>query len=136
MIQLMYASTAREPFTAEELAALLLQARAQNHERGLTGLLVYHGGAFLQVLEGRGEAVTEVFERIGRDPRHADLRLLIRREVDEREFGEWSMGFVDPELAAAALEGYLDYRMDLPALDLDEGQAKRVLGQFQAGAWH
>jgi hypothetical protein len=136
MLQLMYASAARVPFTAEELATLLSQARAHNHQHDLTGLLVYHGGAFLQVIEGPARTVTEVYERIGADPRHAGLRLLLRREVAEREFGEWSMGFVDPELAAVALEGYLDYDADLLGLDLDAGQAKRVLGQFQAGAWH
>ena len=101
---------------------------------GASGLLVYHGGAFLQVLEGLEAALNSLYAIIDDDPRHMNCRLLLRTEISEREFGEWSMGFVDPRAAAHGLEGFVGYSAGLPVLVMDTKRAKKVLTQFRDGA--
>jgi hypothetical protein len=135
MLQVIYASTATHPLSARHLTALLAQARSANHEQEISGVLVYHQETFLQVLEGPDEAVGQLYEHIRQDGRHTDVRLLLRETIDAKEFGEWSMGFVDSDAAAQTLEGYVNYRADLTALAPDSARAKKILKQFQAGAW-
>jgi hypothetical protein len=50
--QVVYASTALQAFTKPELQALLQEIRPKNAELGITGLLLYKDGNFMQVLEG------------------------------------------------------------------------------------
>jgi hypothetical protein len=79
--------------TEAELLSLLSQARASNESRGLTGMLLYTRGNFIQGLEGTPEAIEAVITRIRRDNRHVDMRPLLDRLTDGREFGDWCMGF-------------------------------------------
>ena len=91
MLQLVYVSTATEGLTAQDVARILVQSRGNNRRDGVTGLLYHDGHRFMQALEGGREAVERAFARIGDDPRHRGVRLLSRREVDDREFGQWAM---------------------------------------------
>ncbi|MHB1206888.1 MAG: BLUF domain-containing protein, partial [Rhodospirillaceae bacterium] len=78
MLQLIYASAAVKPFTPEALKVLLAKARAKNSAAGITGMLLYHAGSFLQALEGPNDAVASLFKVIEKDPRHTTVRLLFR----------------------------------------------------------
>lgn len=93
LIRLIYVSTARDEASAAELEAILASAVRNNDRNGVTGMLVYAGGGFMQVLEGEEAAVDETFRRVERDPRHRDVFVLERGPIDERSFGRWSMGF-------------------------------------------
>ena len=135
MFQLIYASAAVKPFSPEDLAVLLAKARKKNSSMDISGMLLYHAGSFLQVLEGPEDAVTALFKVIEKDPRHATVRVLFRDGVETGEFEEWSMGFVDTSKSAKALEGYLDYNTEANAMLLDKTRAKRTLKKFQEGAW-
>lgn len=73
---------------AEEIAT---QAAARNQRAGLTGMLLYTPSHFVQVLEGPTHEVSLAMARIGRDPRHSQLRVVDDREVDVREFATWAM---------------------------------------------
>lgn len=66
-----------------------------NRDFGLTGALYFDDRQFCQVLEGAPEAVRRMFERIARDPRHADVAVLNEGPVAARRFEHWSMKFVD-----------------------------------------
>ena len=59
-----YASSASTDFSPEELTDLLAVSRARNAAAGVTGLLVYKGGNFLQALEGPEDAVRATMQRI------------------------------------------------------------------------
>ncbi len=74
-----------------DLDAILQQSRHNNAVDGITGLLWFDGGHFLQVLEGPADSVANAYARIAADPRHRDVRVLSDRQIDEREFGYWSM---------------------------------------------
>lgn len=91
--QIIYASEARAAFPPATLLELLTFCRKANPKARLTGLLVFRDNTFLQLLEGPREQVTRVFGQISADPRHHDIRLLVDREVTQRSFPDWSMGF-------------------------------------------
>jgi|AMZC01.1.fsa_nt_AMZC01003299.1_3 hypothetical protein len=95
LIQLIYASSARQLLSQDEIMAILEVSRKNNAERNITGILLYKDGNFLQVLEGDEEAVTWLYQTIERDQRHKGLILLARRKIAQREFPDWSMGFVN-----------------------------------------
>lgn len=135
MFQLIYASAAVKPFTPEELSTLLATARKKNSAAGITGMLLYHAGSFLQVLEGSEEAITELFKVIEKDPRHTNVRVLLRDGIETPEFDEWSMGFVDTAKSAQVLEGFLDYNTEVNATLLDRTRAKKTLNMFRDGSW-
>ncbi len=90
---LVYVSTATHPFSADELAALLAQSRKRNQEAGITGMLLYKDGCFIQAFEGEKDAVRGLQLRIARDPRHRNIVVLMNGPIEEREFSAWTMGF-------------------------------------------
>jgi hypothetical protein len=109
MLQVIYTSTATEPFSAADLKQLLKRARMRNTSVGVSGMLIYHDGAFLQALEGQPAAVAEVFARIEKDRRHDQIQLLHRDQSfgERRVFGDWAMGFADASGAAEILNGFI-----------------------------
>lgn len=96
-------------------------------------MLLYHEGSFLQVLEGAAENVEMLFERIGRDPRHRRVMVLLRRSIDARQFQDWSMGFVDVKSVAAGLPGYSDFLQHGNDPARAGSLAAKVLAQFCEG---
>lgn len=110
LIQLVYASSATYKMDSEELLQLLTSARARNKANGITGILLYRDGNFLQVVEGEASAVSELFTRIERDPRHHGLIMISKQSISERHFEEWEMGFTDlTDVDLTTVPGYSDY---------------------------
>jgi hypothetical protein len=98
LFRLAYVSTASKLFDSAELRDMLKESNARNKEAGITGMLLYKDGQFMQVLEGALEAVTATFSRISRDPRHHGIMVLLKGAVQERRFPDWSMAFRDLSL--------------------------------------
>ena len=96
MRQLLYVSHTEPDIAPGALDDLLTSARRNNALMGITGLLLFIDGGFLQILEGEERAVRELYARIANDPRHRDLRLMLDRENPCRAFPDWSMGFERP----------------------------------------
>ena len=138
LIQLIYVSAALKLFTPAELRELLRLARIKNQRLDVTGMLLYHQGSFLQVLEGPAAAVDPLLETIGADQRHHKLMLLLRREIEARNFADWKMGFVDVAAQAQALPGFRDYfKSHSSFLDLlgEPKTVERVVDGFRDGQW-
>ena len=93
MIQLSYVSTASRPMETEQLLGILSSCLSYNTSHAITGLLLYGDGVFLQALEGDEELVSSLYDKIEKDERHRDVKLLHSREIQERQYSEWSMGF-------------------------------------------
>jgi len=107
LIQLIYASSAWQLLSQDEIMHILEVSRRKNAERNITGILLYKDGNFLQVLEGDEEAVSRLYQTIERDQRHKGLILLAKRKIAEREFPDWSMAFVNLEtIDPASVPGY------------------------------
>ncbi|MDP2769915.1 MAG: BLUF domain-containing protein [Giesbergeria sp.] len=94
LVRLLYASRAVDT-SAAAIEAILMQSRQHNPGCGITGILCYGGGVFLQAIEGGRPAVNELYGHIQRDPRHKDVELLHYEEIAERRFGGWTMGQVN-----------------------------------------
>ncbi len=95
MFHVIYVSKPTKPFSQSELVDLLDVARNRNHRLLLTGLLLYSGESFMQVLEGKESAVQEVFSSIQKDSRHTDIVTLRLEAKANRHFPDWRMGFQD-----------------------------------------
>ena len=93
MIQVSYVSRSNEPMSAADLLALLYECRTQNQRRQVTGLLLYANGTFLQTIEGEDAVIDTLLQSICKDERHAEIQMLNRKEIPERQYSEWSMGF-------------------------------------------
>ncbi|MBU3737640.1 MAG: BLUF domain-containing protein [Rhodoferax sp.] len=94
LVRLLYASRAVDT-GPEAIEAILTQSRQHNPECGITGILCYGGGIFLQAIEGGRMPVSELYGHIQKDARHKDVVLLHYEEISERRFGGWSMGQVN-----------------------------------------
>jgi hypothetical protein len=139
LVQLIYVSAARSLFSDEELAELLRVCRSNNAKQGITGLLLYEQGSFLQVLEGRPDKVHPLFDKISRDPRHHRVMRIIETPVAAPSFGEWSMGYARlSSRDGAKPPGYSDFFDEVragrnpPAATV----ARQVLDAFRSGRWH
>jgi len=91
-IQVIYVSDL-VPGQEDQLPAILASAVKHNQANGITGMLLYAGGNFMQVLEGAPQAVHETMRRIEQDPRHRNTTVLSEEPIDERDFADWRMGF-------------------------------------------
>lgn len=107
--EVVYQSRAIDSFHPDQLAGLLEQCRRNNREANLTGLLLYHAGDFLQVLEGPPEEVERVFKIIRADPRHYRVNIILDRTQPRRSFSEWEMGSYSFDDQLARAEGVSDF---------------------------
>ncbi len=93
MLSLIYVSTSVKLLSDEELLDILKVSRENNSGKDITGLLLYKGGNFMQVLEGPDESVEAIYKKIEADPRHKDLTILSREQISTRQFPAWQMAF-------------------------------------------
>ena len=136
LVQVIYASAAVTPFTPEALRTLLAKSRSRNSLYGVSGVLLYHDGSILQVLEGLEDAVDLILASVTKDARHNKLRYLSRAPIQNREFEAWSMAFLDPSGSGFIRpQGYLDYRDMLRAMDQSSTHARKMLRFFQEGLY-
>jgi hypothetical protein len=82
---------------------ILSVARRKNALVGVTGALMFNSACFIQILEGKRDAVERIYERIRCDTRHGVVTLLSFESIAERAFGNWSMAYVGAVEAEKAL---------------------------------
>lgn len=95
LVRLMYASRAVPSVDQDRLLDILRKSKSNNPAQGITGVLCFSEGIFLQVLEGGRSAVNKLYNRIAADACHTDVELLSYEEIGERRFAGWSMGQVN-----------------------------------------
>ncbi len=117
-----YVSLSRtEPASVEPL---LERSRANNRRDGITGVLLYSGGAFAQLLEGDAPAVAAVLARIAADPRHTAMRVLLDEPAQERLAAQWTMRLVQEDGADDLL------RLLVQTAGVDVGRARQLLARM------
>ena len=94
LVRLLYVSRSVKPETPEQTEAILNSSREHNIGNGITGVLCFGGGIYLQAIEGGRNQVNALYNQIIKDPRHQDVVLLAYEEITERRFGGWTMGHV------------------------------------------
>lgn len=113
LFHLAYASSATEPFSDAELITLLERARQKNTAANVTGMLLYRGGNFMQVLEGEERIVRDLHRHIARDSRHTGLLTLLQGPIESRSFPTWTMGFRNLDSAEVRnTPGYSEFLND------------------------
>jgi hypothetical protein len=123
MYYLIYSSTASDDMNESVLKEILSEAERCNKLQNITGLLVYFGSSFIQMLEGKEEDVLETFERIKGDPRHERIIQLFSGDADRRHFPNWKMALeVVDKTAFSNIESYESLSEGNQFLqDLDDG---------------
>lgn len=91
LLQLVYASH----LCADESVLPSIRSHAVRNDTAhlLSGMLVYANGRFLQVIEGERKDVLHTFSYIKQDQRHDQIHVLSEREIAEKSFTHWNMGF-------------------------------------------
>ena len=88
--QYLYISTAPR-LSREDVDAILGSSQRNNVARGVTGLLLYNGRNFLQLLEGEEPELVTLMLKINQDPRHTGISMIDRKLVEARACPDWAM---------------------------------------------
>ena len=135
IFHMVYESTAVRRLVDAELEDLLKQARLKNFIHGITGILIYGDGKFIQALEGPKSEIEALLRTIRRDALHRDVTTLVEMENDYRDFPGWAMAYSDSRNTASFAE--LKTRLDDILLVPKTGTGNsiyRLLHDFLTGA--
>jgi len=134
MHHIMYMSTAAVVVGENELKQMLVYYRGNNQQHDITGLLLYSGEHYVQLIEGKEADLRMLFTKIVKDYHHIDIIKLADGKISQRMFSDWSMGFkVVSEELFSTLSGYVnpyghDFLHSLP--EHNEDSPVEVLRQF------
>lgn len=135
MYCLVYVSSAAAGLNQADLLALLSRSRDNNLRLGITGMLLYKDGSFLQLLEGERPAVRKLFEVIKADPRHHGAIVLLEQDTKSRAFEDWSMGFRnlsdDSVHSTPGYSWYMNTPLVAESFKQDPSAALRLLSLFK-----
>ena len=95
--QLIYVSSATETFTREKFLDMAFVMSSENTKAGITGMLVFKDGNFMEVLEGEESAVKALFSKIEQDTSHTLVSVIQEGEISTREYPSWAMNFYNPQ---------------------------------------
>ena len=79
------------------VARILAKSRINNRKNKLVGVLYFGDGCFFQCLEGETAAVEALYAKLLHDPRHTDLKVLLRKSITKLSFTDWAMKYVPLE---------------------------------------
>ena len=99
---LVYVSSAVRLLSHEEIDYLLRRARERNKGYGVTGILLYIGGNFMQYIEGPRDNVDIIYKIIQEDELYSGIILVSREAIESRQFGDWAMAYQTRDV-----EGYV-----------------------------
>lgn len=131
LIELTYVSEPAEEMSFLGLMRLLYHSYLSNQALGITGALIFEDQKFGQVIEGPASVIDGLWEKIQKDDRHKNVKLIDRKPVPRRSFMKWTMIFQGneeianrlPEVKAAVEQG--DFPSDHPLLVALRSEIKR-----------
>ena len=92
---IIYRSHICDDVPVKALETMVAAADSKNRQFDVTGILLFNGTHFFQLLEGPVENVTAIYEQICRDPRHHNVVELMRDHGPSRRFGNVGMELFD-----------------------------------------
>jgi hypothetical protein len=110
---LTYTSLASLDLKARDLEDIHRSAVELNALDGITGMLVFNGTHFLQIVEGGETAIDDLLARLRRDRRHSGVEVRDERRIAARCFPDWSMELV--RVSASYFEARDTIRDRIPA---------------------
>ena len=125
LLRYVYTSVATHPFAVNpDLPRILSVGRRNNATLGISGFLLHGDGMFAQCLEGDGDAIAALTQRIDVDPAHGALRVLQIVTCSKRLFSDFDLGFHVPQSR--------DDRLQLSEV-LRSGDFEAIFGQLLKG---
>ncbi len=142
---LTYRSRATSTPSVSELQSLASKARRRNRALGVTGMLLFEDGRFLQTLEGPPEGLEAIWNSVARDQRHSEIEVLSEHVVPARLFSDWDLLFCNrfdwqgtppPTEAEApvAVAGYVRKLVQL-SLDADDIRLNALMASLADQGW-
>ena len=131
LLQIIYTSHATVRLDSRALRDMVAEASRKNHVRGITGLLYCADENYLQVLEGEEKTVLLLYADILRDDRHEDVRTVVIRPIERRDFPNWAMGFLDRIAEPIDLTDVLNRRDDRVGV-WNDAEWQSVVNTFRA----
>ena len=116
MYELIYYSIASLSLNGNDISNILEVSQENNSKNNITGCLLYHNDAFLQILEGESEVIESLYLKIERDKRHYSVRRVYSDNKEKRAFTNWSMAFFDLDKDNAVDKGKLILRENFVAI--------------------
>lgn len=112
MICMVYISSAKLGLSYGEILNIVEDARVNNEKIGVTGLLLFNSGNFMQIVEGAESTIDALYKKIEKDRRHTDVKLLLKEPITHRNFSDWTMGFKNIENMKQMNPEYLNTFLD------------------------
>jgi hypothetical protein len=141
MRQILYVSTESNKTTKEFLKKLIDKSIENNRTLNVTGMLLYHKGTFLQILEGDPDDIENLYSKIKRNEHHKSMNMVYNVPIVERTFSNWAMGFVDAEeLFDKGDKDFFSFFKDITEskdqnTEAKKIKAKKIIDKFQSGTW-
>ena len=130
---LLYVSDLAVASPTNVVAGITRQSRANNQRNDITGILVFDGECFAQLVEGSERAIHGLLKLLRSDTRHERLEVLeLAPSMSPRTFPGWRLGYLKTELhesGLASLRGKqgpsatTHFARILPVLDIESGDA-------------
>ena len=92
--RLAYVSYPAADLPPTEVSRIIQVSRSNNAAHGITGVLVYTGTDFAQLIEGRPDTVEQLWRNVKADRRHRDITSFLDEPTDRPWFETWRMGYL------------------------------------------
>ena len=103
LVELTYVSEPAGEMSFLGLMRLLYHSYLRNQALDITGALIFEDQKFGQVIEGQASVIDGLWEKIQKDDRHKNVKLLDRKAIARRSFVKWTMIFQGNEEIANRL---------------------------------
>ncbi|HCU2191436.1 TPA: diguanylate phosphodiesterase, partial [Klebsiella variicola] len=92
---IIYRSHICDNVSFKSIEAMVARANERNGQADVTGILLFNGTHFFQLIEGPEEKVRDIYQKIVLDPRHYNLVELFCDYAPSRRFGKVGMELFD-----------------------------------------
>lgn len=137
LIQLIYRSLAQSGFTPQAMGQLASTLTTRNLALKVSGILLYDGEYFLQVLEGNSDVVDALYESVCRDERHSGIVLLLRDPIPHSHFNDFKVDILDVRdvHGLSASEAWAKRGSALGLTSNRDHRSVRIIEAFVRGRW-
>jgi len=123
--ELIYTSVSSVHGDKAEVKNILAASELNNVANSVTGLLIFDGHRYIQILEGETENVDRLYNVISKDSRHQQLELLHKGGITSRSFENWRMAYesLPKGLLEKLAENMAVFSMELNGAPLKMGES-------------
>jgi hypothetical protein len=121
-----YTSEAKPSMTADDIDRLLVSARSNNAALGITGVLLFGDGRFFQYFEGTRRCMDDVYARIRESSLHRDVAELEHRQLEQRLFNRWFMGFREAPASVLQKLSQEQWQREMPWVEQHAPQSSGI----------